>query len=74
MPLFQKKKRTNYSVENVCLFHHSAPQNGIIPFLQQKKPLLLLYYSSAPPKVEPAMLSLSESESTVIVSYSATGW
>ena len=40
----------------------------------KKIPLLLLHYSSSPPKVEPAMLSLSESESTVIFSYSATGW
>ena len=51
MPLYQlenfpcsiipEKKRTNYSVENIWLFHYSAPQNGIIPFLQQKNAVIL---------------------------------
>ena len=38
---YSRKKRTNYSVENICLFHYSAPQNGIIPFLQQKNAVIL---------------------------------
>ena len=38
---YSRKKRTNYSVENICLFHYSAPQNGIIPFLQQKNAIIL---------------------------------
>ena len=28
------EKRTNYSVEKICIFHYSAPQNGIIPLFQ----------------------------------------
>ena len=44
----------------------------------KKIPLFLLRYFSSPLKVEPAMLSLSKPESTVLLcfffSYSASGW
>ena len=28
------EKRTHYSAEKICIFHYSAPQNGIIPLFQ----------------------------------------
>jgi len=28
------EKRTHYFVEKICIFHYSAPQNGIIPLFQ----------------------------------------
>ena len=61
-------KTSAYSItlrHKMALFHS---------YNNKKKPLFLLHYSSSPPKVEPVMLSLSESESIVIFPYSATGW
>ena len=54
----------------IYLSHYSAPQwhYPIIP-TQKKLPLFLLHYSSPSPKIETAMLSLSESQSTVNFSH-----
>ena len=84
IPLFQlenfrysiiPEKRTNYSVENIAysiIPHHKM---ALFHSYNKKIPLFLLHYSSSPPKIETALLSLSESESTVFFfSFFATGW
>ena len=43
------------------------PENGIISLFEQKLPLFLRHYSRSPPKIEQAMLSLSESESIIVI-------
>ena len=66
-------KNLHISFFRVTKWHYS-----IIPTKQF--PLFLVHHSSSPPIIEQAMLSLSDSKSTVILflfcffSYSATGW
>ena len=66
IPLFQLKKEQiiplKTSVYSIIPRHKMA----LFHSYNNKIQLFVLPYSSSPPKIEPAMLSLSESESTVI--------
>ena len=74
MPLYQLENFP-YSIipekkEQIIPLKTSAysiiPRHKMTLFHNKKMPLFLRHYSSSPPKIEPTMLSLSESESTVI--------